>query len=357
MQSVVLSYKLKLYPSANKADTLALLASLFASCHADCTLELARGQGRCPSTKGMGEFIGRAYRRAFTDYRRGAKAARALRKSHQLGVLHAELIDSADIQTPKHATGFDYWILIKGTKEKGGFYIPARSHRGLQRTLALPGAVLNTGTKGSAFVFRKNGKWYVQVSVTVPVKEPAKPTGFLGCDVGVRRSVVRSDGYRGPDLRPVLKKQRDRRAMQQKHGIHKRSNGTFQKQVLAREARRAVSVAQRTGQGIALEDPKRLPRWKQWAGRFFAERVLLLCQIVGVPASVIAPLYTSITCSRCGSVERRQRHKETFRCWQCGFTHNADLNASRNIADRAYRVTAVSHGILRAPPGGVGVSG
>jgi hypothetical protein len=113
--------------------------------------------------------------------------------------------------------------------------------------------------------------------------------------------------------------------MQQKHGIDKRSNGTFQKQVLAREARDAVSVAQRTGQGIALENPKRLPRWKQWAGRFFAARVLLLCQILGVTATVIAPPYTSIACSRCGSVERLQRHCELFRCWQCGLTVNAEM--------------------------------
>ncbi len=348
-----LSYQLKLFPSANKADTLALLTALFVRCHTVSTKSLAAAEGRPVSTKGWGEFLGRAARRAFIDYRRGAKAARALNMPHTPGTLKAELIDAAEIQHPRKATGFDLWVMIRGTKERGGFYIPAKLHHGINKTLALPGATLNE----SAEVFRKNGKWYARVSVAVPVKEPAEPQGFLGCDVGVRKSIVRSDGYTGPDLRPVLKKQRDRRAMQQKQGIDKRSNGTFQKQVLAREARRAVSVAQRTGQGIALEDPKRLPRWKQWAGRFFAERVLLVCQILGVAVTVIAPPYTSITCSRCGSVERRQRHKETFRCWQCGFTHNADYNASRNIADRAYRDTAVSHGLLRAPPGGVGVSG
>jgi len=314
--------------------------------HADFTHQLVASESRPVSVKGSGEFLGRAYRRAFIDYRRGAKAARALKQPHKPGHLHAELIDSAEIQPPRKATGFDLWVMIRGTKEKGGFYVPAKRHHGINKTLALPGASLNE----SAEVFRKNGKWYCRVTVSVPVKAPATPKGFLGCDVGVRKSVVRSDGHTGPDLRPVLKKQRDRRAMQQKHGIDKRSNGTFQKQTLAREARRAVSVAQRTGQGVSLEDPKRLPRWKQWAGRFFAERVVLLCQMVGVSVQLVAPPYTSTTCSRCGSAEAGQRHKELFRCWCCGFTHNADLNAARNIAAGAYRATAVSPGLLRLVP-------
>ena len=337
---MTLSYKLKLYPSANKADTLALLTALFVRNHTDATHLLVASEGRPCSAKGFGEFKGRAYRRAFLDYRRGAKAARARKKAHKPGALKAELIDSAEIQQPRKATGFDLWVMIRGTKAKPSFYIPANRHHGINKTLALPGATLNE----CAEVFRKNGKWYARVSVTVPAVEPAQPKGFLGVDVGVRKSITRSDGYQGPDLRPILKKQRDRRAMQQKQGIDKRSHGTCQKQVLAREAKSAVTVCQQTGQGIALEDPKRLPRWKQWAGRFFAERVLLLCQIAGVTATLIAPPYTSSTCSRCGSVEKKQRHKELFRCWQCGFTHNADFNAARNIADRAYRVTAVSPG-------------
>ena len=62
VQSVVLSYKLKLYPTQNKADTLALLSGLFRRLHTDCTLQMAgMEQPRIPSCKGKGEFVGRAY--------------------------------------------------------------------------------------------------------------------------------------------------------------------------------------------------------------------------------------------------------------------------------------------------------
>lgn len=348
MQAVILSYKLKLFPSRCKADTLALLAALFERSHAACTLQLRQEEGKPPSTKGMGEFVGRAYRRAYIDYRRITKAG------HTPGFLKAELIDSADLQQPKQARGFDYWILLKGTKDK--LYIPARGHRALNRALALPGAELNLGTKGSAYVMRKNGKWYAYVTVSVPLAEVQAPKGWLGCDVGARAAVVRSDGYKGPDLRPVIQRTKQRKADQQRNGID-RQTITHQRQILSREARKAVSVASRSRRGLALEDPRRLPRWKQWAGRQFASRVQLLASVVGVPVALVPPPYTSLTCSSCGWAEKRQRHKETFRCWQCGYTHNADFNASRNISRRAHGYCHSQLGSLSLCPRGGGADG
>ena len=111
--AVTLSYKLKLYPTANKADTLALLSDLFRREHAGVTTRLADAEEiRLPSTKGLGEFIGRAYRRAYIDFQRTRKAG------HTPGFLHAELIDSAEVQQPRKATGFDCWIMLRGTTNK-----------------------------------------------------------------------------------------------------------------------------------------------------------------------------------------------------------------------------------------------
>lgn len=107
VQAVTLSYKLKLYPTQNKAETLALLTALFARHHAACTTAL-REEGRCPSTTGMGEFAGRAYRRAFTDWRRTTKAGQ------QPGTWRAELIDAAHVQAPRTAKSFDLWVMVQG---------------------------------------------------------------------------------------------------------------------------------------------------------------------------------------------------------------------------------------------------
>ena len=99
---MTLSYKLKLFPTRVKADTLAALVGLFQRAHSVATQQIASGdRPRLPSCKGKGEFIGRAYRRAYIDYRRTHKAG------HKPGFLKAELIDSADLQLPKKAKGFD----------------------------------------------------------------------------------------------------------------------------------------------------------------------------------------------------------------------------------------------------------
>src|SRR5262249_40052736 len=81
---ITVSYKLKLFPTANKANTLGLLTALYARLHTECTTVLREGR-RCPSTKDRGESVGRAYRRAFTDWRRARKAG------PQQGELTAEL--------------------------------------------------------------------------------------------------------------------------------------------------------------------------------------------------------------------------------------------------------------------------
>ena len=349
---MTLSYKLKLFPTRVKADTLAALVGLFQRAHSVATQQIASGdRPRLPSCQGKGEFIGRAYRRAYIDYRRSLKATRITGNRFTPPILRAELIDSADLQLPKRAKGFDYWILLKGTKEK--LYIPARGHRALNRALALPGAKLNLGTKGSAFVMRKNGKWYAYVTVSVPLAEVQQPTqGWLGCDIGARAAVTRSDGYQGPDLRPLFNRDNERKQNHAKQGRDRQRPMSPSRQVIAREARKAVLVALATGRGIALEDPKRLIRWKKHAARFFGVRVLLLAAIYGLAICVIGPPYTSITCSRCGHVERGQRHKGTFRCWRCGYLTNSDFNASVNVCHKAYAVTGVSHGSLSLSPGG-----
>lgn len=344
---ITLSYSLKLYPSRNKAETLAALVDLFQRQHSVATQLIAAGdRPRLPSTRGMGEFIGRAYRRAYIDYQRTLKAG------HTPGPLKAELIDSAEIQQPRKAKSFDCWIMVRGTTSSrgrnGGFYLPAKRHKAINRTLTLPGAVLNE----SAEVYRRNGKWYARVSVSVPLAEVQEPKGWLGIDIGVRSAVVRSDGYTGPDLRPMFKRDDQRKTCHNKRGLERQRPMSPSRQVIAREARKAVLVALASGRGIALEAPKRLVRWKKHAARFFGYRVLLLAAIYGLAVQEISPAYTSATCSSCGLVNRNMRHKEAFRCWRCGYTANSDFNAAVNLCHRAYAVTGISHGSLSLCPGG-----
>lgn len=338
MSSVTRAYKVKLYPTRVKSDMLGMLCGLFQQLHHqalnDFDSYLAK-EGKLvlkgKSQAGQGEFAQRVRRRAYLDWQRARKATRATKRQMKIPYLRAEMCDAAEVQEPRKAKGFDLWVHIEGLSRDCQLYLPAKKHKALNRTLEQPGAALSK----AAQVFRKNGKWYAWVYVKCPLQPVCEPKGWYGNDVGVRASVTRSDGYRGPDLRPILKKQKERQAERQRQGYPADfGQQTPQRQALAREAKKLVSVALATDRGIVLEDPNRLPRWKQWAARYLARRVVLLASLVGVPVRFVAPLYTSVTCSLCGSVSTFRR-AEYFRCRRCGFTHNADQNAARNLVRRA----------------------
>jgi IS605 OrfB family transposase len=70
----------------------------------------------------------------------------------------------------------------------------------------------------------------------------------------------------------------------------------------------------------------------------FPHGLLLRCirnkgEMLSVPVLLVNPAFTSQTCSRCGNLGDRQRHR--FCCPHCGFTLHADLNAAFNILRRA----------------------
>ena len=58
----------------------------------------------------------------------------------------------------------------------------------------------------------------------------------------------------------------------------------------------------------------------------------------GIPVVAVDPSYSSRTCARCGHESRENRKSQAvFECVACGWAANADHNAARVIADRAYR--------------------
>lgn len=52
---------------------------------------------------------------------------------------------------------------------------------------------------------------------------------------------------------------------------------------------------------------------------------------IGKRVVQVNPSYTSQKCSKCGHIDRNNRKGLRFKCKQCGFELNADLNAARNI--------------------------
>jgi len=89
---------------------------------------------------------------------------------------------------------------------------------------------------------------------------------------------------------------------------------------------------------IVVEKLHNMRRGKN-SGRFLSHftytdimrKLELFCEEYDVHISKVNPAYTSQTCSKCGDVQTKNRYKDKFKCKACGFTMNADLNASLNI--------------------------
>jgi putative transposase len=73
----------------------------------------------------------------------------------------------------------------------------------------------------------------------------------------------------------------------------------------------------------------------------------------GIHVEFVDARYSSQACSRCGSIEKRNRVSQSeFSCKHCGHKQNADLNAADNLASRARCATgglAVKQAIVSRP--------
>jgi putative transposase len=72
------------------------------------------------------------------------------------------------------------------------------------------------------------------------------------------------------------------------------------------------------------------------AGRKAVESKLSrLNETKGIKITHVNSAYTSRQCSRCGYTDKKNRKSQSvFKCKCCGYTGNADINASRNIKER-----------------------
>ena len=74
------------------------------------------------------------------------------------------------------------------------------------------------------------------------------------------------------------------------------------------------------------------------------QRIQMLCEENRVTFRSVLPFNTSIECSKCGHIEKGNRlSQESFICQKCGYSDNADNNASKVILKRFTMGTYGSH--------------
>lgn len=215
-----------------------------------------------------------------------------------------------------------------------------------------------TAAKGQAdLVLRKDGKWFLLVTVDLPEGAPTPTTDFLGVDLGIVNLATDSDGntYSGEAVEKVRRRHhRNRKRLQRKgtRGAKKRLRKLSGREARFRKhqnhviSKAIVAHAKDTDRGIALEDLKgirerttvgRKQRARHAGWSFYQLRSYLeyKAKLAGVFVVAVDPRNTSRMCNACGYCEKANRKSQTeFVCRSCGHSANADLNAALNLRMR-----------------------
>lgn len=78
---------------------------------------------------------------------------------------------------------------------------------------------------------------------------------------------------------------------------------------------------------------------KDWTYFDLRTKIKYKAEEYGIELKLVNPQYTSQRCSQCGYIDKQNRPKEEkgqafFQCMKCGFSINADYNASVNLATK-----------------------
>lgn len=228
----------------------------------------------------------------------------------------------------------------------------------------------------AALVKRGPGQYDLHVVFRLPLPPRRSVTTLLGIDRGIgalaagavvsldTRQVIAELRYDGREMAERLRTAEQAVATGQQRGRRMRAprrRTRIGDQYVAQCANAIVALADAHTAQVVMEDlstfstPHRPPRpagrtampqsnYRRMLTRRQYQKLLLAVNarlpLVGLPpVRLVSPSYTSITCSRCGLVDRHNRDpkaRERFHCVGCGFVGDADVQAGINIARKAH---------------------
>jgi putative transposase len=254
----------------------------------------------------------------------------------------------------------------KGRFESFGFreFSGIRLEKGRLRFSGMPGGLrvhlhrpLPEGVRIRACVFRRDDKgWKVGFAVDVPAAEERAGARAVGVDLGISIFAALSDGGLVPSLKAARRNERQarranralarktrgsrgrskaRRALARCHAKTARARLDFLHQASARLVRdyEAIAVEKLNVKGLARSALAKDIHDASWAKFISMLRYKAAC--AGTRLIEVDPHDTSQDCSGCGIKVPKTLGNRWHECARCGLSIDRDLNAARNILNRA----------------------
>jgi transposase len=241
----------------------------------------------------------------------------------------AVLLDQRTVKLAFDQNSFDAWITLSGLGNGVKVSLPARKHRHFNSLLSL------------GWNLKKSVRLHPD-HVDVFFEKRFEPNGndrVVGYDLGFKKLFTSSDGEmvgQGLEakMEKIARKQKGSKAYER--ALAERDNYiNHEIKKLNMDIGTAVvenlkGLKSNIGARIMLSSGKR----EAWTYAKAIKRFKTLCGDRGVLLRKVNPKYTSQTCSKCGVKDKHSRNGEQFCCVACGYTTDADFNASCNIRSK-----------------------
>jgi len=264
------------------------------------------------------------------------KSWRRNKKKGSLPEFNGSLIfDSRFIEIEKaKASTFDYWLKISTLNKGKRTQFPFKSYNYAKKYFNDWGLI-----NGGRIKF-ENDKWFLLLTFEKEPPSKKKEGKIIGIDIGIKKLMATSEKkFYGKEIELLMDKiQKKRQGSKAFRRALAERDYYIKKTVkeLPLDSLKAIVMENICNIKRNTKKEKRLrkefrSKFQRWTYPLLFSRINQLCEADGVHFYAVDPAYTSQTCSQCGFVHKLSRNGEIFKCRNCGYTDDADYNASLNI--------------------------
>lgn len=246
-------------------------------------------------------------------------------------------LDGRFVDIQKSNNSFDFWLKLSSIGNKIKMFIPLKNHKYNKKFTYWKQV-------NSVRIRKQKDKYYVDLIYENIIEPINKSSKEIGIDVGINCLLSLSDNRQyGKDIKKLLieldkketkSKSSERKRTQIKNYIRESVNNIdFSNiKVLVLEQLKNIQIGSKGRTNKTTR--KYLSRWNLGLLHQVIEQK---CEENRVELHYVSPKYTSQTCHICGHIDKGNRDGEYFKCKKCGYTTNADINASINILQRFHQ--------------------
>ena len=229
----------------------------------------------------------------------------------------------------ENSTSFDGWVTLTSIGNKMKLKLPFKKTKHFNKLLK-QGGVLTSGAR-----FSKKAITFMFNIPDTPVKKEGK---VIGIDIGQKTCLSVSNGQQietdphGYTYMSICK-ELARKKRGSKGFLRKQKHRTNFINYCVNKVNFEGVKELRIEKIRQLRNGKRTSRLLSgWSYKEIFDSLKAKARSLGVHVTELSPTYTSQRCSKCGWVRKSNRKGKVFKCGNCGYTADADLNASFNIS-------------------------